>query len=60
MEIYQALITPGLDQDMRMAVLLRAKLAAKGVEPKLTAELLQLLDREAALTLKYAILTHLK
>ena len=53
MEIYQVLVTPNLDQDVRMAVLLRAKLAAKGCEPQLTGELIQLLDREAALTLRY-------
>lgn len=55
MEIFQALTACGLDQDVRMAVLMRVKLAATGYDPALTTELIQLVDREAALTLRYNV-----
>lgn len=52
MQIYQALTTPDVEEDVRLALLLRAKLAVSGSVLPQTKELVQLLDREAALTLR--------
>ena len=52
MQIYQGLTTPNLEQELRIAVIMRAKLAVKGSDAPVAAELVQLLDRESDLTLR--------
>ena len=55
-QIYQALTAPNTEQDVRLALLLRAKLAANGFDLPNAKELIELVDRETASTLRWGVM----